>query len=192
MPWAKNSVGIVGDDIGLPDVTAADNGKTMEVEGGEWKLKEGSGGGSGIPAPEDPSDGDVLTYDSTTSSWVAEAPSGGGGVTIIEPTVTYHLSDDYAEIDCGVTVAQLLTALDSGDVLIHFDEIILNSKTEQGADVQTKMSGYVPVYVNTLYVNDSANGYTVIPSIYQIATILTGVFTDPTDSVILELSINEK
>ena len=173
---------------GLPSVSGDDNGKVLTVVSGEWEAATASGGG--IPAPASPSDGDVLTYDSTTSSWVAEAPSGGGGVTIIEPTVTYHLSDDYAEIDCGVTVAQLLTALDSGDVLIHFDEIILTSTTDQGADVQNKMSGYVPVYVNTLYVNDSAYRYTVIPSIYLLTTILNGEFTDPTDSVILELSIN--
>lgn len=45
MSWARNSVGERGDNIGLPDVTTADNGKIMEVEAGEWKLKEGSGGG---------------------------------------------------------------------------------------------------------------------------------------------------
>lgn len=37
-------------------------------------------GGGGIPAPENPSDGDVLTYDSTDGEWKAEAPSGGGGI----------------------------------------------------------------------------------------------------------------
>lgn len=83
MSWARNSVGERGDNIGLPDVTTADNGKIMEVESGEWKLKEGSGGGGGIPAPASPSNGDVLTYSSTDSAWIAAPPSGGGSVLLI-------------------------------------------------------------------------------------------------------------
>ena len=100
MSWARNSVGERGDNIGLPDVTTADNGKIMEVESGEWKLKEGSGGGGGIPAPENPSDGDVLTYDSTTSAWVAEAPSGGGGgvLVITVNNSTHALNKTFSEI----------------------------------------------------------------------------------------------
>ena len=33
---------------------------------------------TGIPAPANPSNGNVLTYDSSNSAWVAAAPSGGG------------------------------------------------------------------------------------------------------------------
>ena len=103
MSWARNSVGERGDNIGLPDVTTADNGKIMEVEAGEWKLKEGSGGGGGIPAPASPTDGDVLTYDGTTSAWVAEAPSGGGGVNVIyadydEQTFEWTCRNTFTEI----------------------------------------------------------------------------------------------
>ena len=52
-----------------------DNGKVLTVVSGDWAAAAAPA--SGIPAPASPSDGDVLTYDSTTSAWVAEAPSGG-------------------------------------------------------------------------------------------------------------------
>lgn len=111
MSWARNSVGEIGDNIGLPDVTTADNGKIMEVEGGEWKLKEGSGGGGGIPAPASPSDGDVLTYNSTTEKWEAKAPSGGGGsLYIINDDVTTHLLDK--------TFIEIYTAYTAGNICV--------------------------------------------------------------------------
>ena len=77
MSWARNSVGERGDNIGLPDVTTADNGKIMEVESGEWKLKEGSGGGGGSELPEVTADdnGDVLTV--VDGAWAKAEPSGG-------------------------------------------------------------------------------------------------------------------
>ena len=60
---------------GLPEVSGDDNGKVLTVVTGEWEAATPAA--SGIPAPENPSNGDVLTYDGTTSAWVAEAPSGG-------------------------------------------------------------------------------------------------------------------
>ena len=62
---------------GLPEVSGSDNGKVMTVVSGEWEAATPAA--SGIPAPADPSDGDVLTYDSTAEEWVAAAPGGGGG-----------------------------------------------------------------------------------------------------------------
>ena len=125
MSWAKNSVGERGDNIGLPDVTTADNGKIMEVEGGEWKLKEGSGGGGGIPAPENPSDGDVLTYDSTAEEWVAAAPGGGSGGDVflinITRTETALVTDK--------TAGEIKAALEAGKILFT----VLD--TSEGADI---------------------------------------------------------
>lgn len=113
MSWARNSVGAVGDDIGLPDVTTADNGKIMEVESGEWKLKEGSGGGGGIPAPENPSDGDVLTYSSSDDAWVAAAPSAGG-IFVINASL---IPDDPNEnIIMDKTWKEIADAMSAGSV----------------------------------------------------------------------------
>lgn len=39
--------------------------------------EEAAAGGSGIPAPANPSNGDVLTYDSTEGAWVADTPDLG-------------------------------------------------------------------------------------------------------------------
>lgn len=70
---------------GLPEVSGDDNGKVLTVVTGEWEAATPAA--SGIPAPADPSDGDVLTYDSDTSAWVAAAPSGGGGILVCSSTV---------------------------------------------------------------------------------------------------------
>ena len=76
----------------LPSVSGSDNGKVLTVVTGEWKAATPAA--SGIPAPANPSDGDVLTYDSDTSAWVAAAPSGGGGGTyVINLNKTTHVLD---------------------------------------------------------------------------------------------------
>lgn len=68
--------------MAIPDGKPATDFSAMNRE---WvravaaEAAEGGGGGGGIPAPENPSDGDVLTYSSTDSAWVAAAPGGGGG-----------------------------------------------------------------------------------------------------------------
>lgn len=72
--------------MAIPDGKPATDFSAMNRE---WvravaaEAAEGGGGGGGIPAPENPSDGDVLTYSSTDSAWVAAAPSGGGGSIMI-------------------------------------------------------------------------------------------------------------
>lgn len=118
MSWARNSVGERGDNIGLPDVTTADNGKIMEVESGEWKLKEGSGGGGGIPAPENPSDGDVLTYNSADDEWVAAAPTGGG----LFITKSW---DEITETETlSVTGQEIVAAMQAGTVILISTNIV--------------------------------------------------------------------
>ena len=89
MSWARNSVGERGDNIGLPDVTTADNGKIMEVESGEWKLKEGSGGGGGLPEITESDEGKFLTVESGEAAWA----SGGGGGSVPVPDI----EEDYGK-----------------------------------------------------------------------------------------------
>lgn len=78
--------------------------------------EEAAAGERGIPAPENPSNGDVLTYDSTEGEWVAAAPSAGGNVptpdleedlgkTIVVGDDGYELQYPYMlrELDCQIT-----------------------------------------------------------------------------------------
>ena len=47
MGWAINSLGSAQDNVGLPDVGVADDGKTVIVDEGKWTLGEAGGGGGG-------------------------------------------------------------------------------------------------------------------------------------------------
>lgn len=153
MSWARNSVGERGDNIGLPDVTTADNGKIMEVEAGEWKLKEGSGGGGGIPAPASPSDGDVLTYDSDTSAWVAAAPSGGGGVTCISITIDEQnnrmvLGATYAEIEALMTAGSffIFKQISEGEIDYHYVSYIWEGDGEHDSPYNVVLDSNMDFY----------------------------------------------
>ena len=166
MSWARNSVGERGDNIGLPDVTTADNGKIMEVESGEWKLKEGSGGGGGIPAPASPSDGDVLTYDSSTSAWVAEAPSGGGGggvliITDTQGTLDKTFSEIYTAYTSGVKCIVLIQSEPGENIIVNDYSDILKCiyATEDSVFVQGRLVAFTSSSDPTLYMADSLNGY---------------------------------
>lgn len=68
----------------------------------------GGGGGGGIPAPENPSDGDVLTYSSADDEWVAAAPSGSEKFV-----VTYEFGEGDA-IVADKTYAEILAAYTEG------------------------------------------------------------------------------
>lgn len=61
-------------------------------------IVEEAGGGGGIPAPENPSDGDVLTYDITDSAWVASAPDTGLVVNIAHTAEAATLDKTWKEI----------------------------------------------------------------------------------------------
>ena len=204
MPWAKNSVGIVGDDIGLPDVTSADNGKTMEVEDGEWKLKEGSGG-SGIPAPEDPSDGDVLTYDGTTSSWVAEAPSGGGGGVgmVYTGTFVYDYADETVTITVHhggptaleATVNDLRTDLQNGPVYLKMDGVVTNfDHSDPSAPYDVFMYAMVPLTLENITEglgSSATDKYSVKGYGMQWGAMISDEFNTLSDNIVLTMYLNQ-
>ena len=163
MSWARNSVGAIGDDIGLPDVTTADNGKIMEVEEGAWKLKEGSGGGGGIPAPASPSDGDVLTYDSDTSAWVAAAPSGGGGILVCtaspipdDPAGNEILNKTWNEIYTAASngIPVIIISDIESDVMLMWVNYVSNSELDPYSVI-----GYINGDELLKYSASSASGY---------------------------------
>lgn len=118
---------------GLPEVSGSDNGKVLTVVSGDWEAATPAA--SGIPAPANPSDGDVLTYDSDTSAWVAAAPSGGGENFV----VTYEFGEGDAVI-ADKTYTQILAAYTGGKIisarLVDTDVIflVLSSFNDLGQD----------------------------------------------------------
>ena len=112
----------------------------------------------GIPAPASPSDGDVLTYDSDTSEWVAEAPSGGGGVFAIE-----DLYDDNTNISTlSKTWAEIKTAFEAHKLPFVYTAFT-GDTTEDSATIN-------PVIEIDITYDDGHTGYDV----YGI-TILGGM-----------------
>ena len=74
--------------MAVPDGKPATDFSAMNREWVRGVASETAGGG--IPAPENPSDGDVLTYDSTSDTWVAAAPSGW--ITVETLTATENIT----------------------------------------------------------------------------------------------------
>ena len=77
--------------MAVPDGKPATDFSAMDRE---WVRGIASEAGCGIPAPENPNDGDVLTYDSTSNSWIAAAPGGGGSSDFSETEVTLVVTED--------------------------------------------------------------------------------------------------
>ena len=106
--WVRAVAEEAGADV-LPSVSGSNNGQVLTVVSGEWAAANPPA--SGIPAPASPSNGDVLTYDSTGSAWVAAAPGGGGAniLFLTEDDDTGELSETYATIE---------SALEAGTIVI--------------------------------------------------------------------------
>lgn len=74
----------------------------------------GSGGGSGLPEVTADDNGDVLTV--VDGAWGKAAPSGGGGLYIIE--LTTLPTSSFADLPSGVTYSKILAALSEGKLPI--------------------------------------------------------------------------
>lgn len=90
----------------------------------EWvkAVAGGGSGGGGIPAPANPSDGDVLTYSSADDEWIAVAPSGGELDSVFF-YVKLEDNPDYATDPSWTTrtvatAKEILDAMDAGKILI--------------------------------------------------------------------------
>ena len=60
------------------------NGATYTYDGAKWKASNIPDSSSVVQTNDNPSDGEVLTYDGTLNAAVWSASSGGGGVTVKE------------------------------------------------------------------------------------------------------------
>lgn len=64
--------------MAIPDGKPATDFSAMNREWVRAVAEEAAESGGGIPAPENPSNGDVLTYNSTTQKWEAADPPASG------------------------------------------------------------------------------------------------------------------
>lgn len=137
-----------------------------------------SGGGSGgIPAPADPSNGDVLTYNSTSEEWEAKAPSGGTGKFV----VTFEYTADYESVTSDKTYAEILAAFNAGKEIMG----VIDDTT---SIIYLPLSSAVPDNANgNFYFAGAATATTDDPSTPQGITlkqevVIVGV-TDSVESI---------
>ena len=132
--------------MAIPDGKPATDFSAMNREWVRAVAAEAAeAGGGGIPAPENPSDGDVLTYSSSDDEWVAAAPSGGGGVLVV--TSTYDQLTEQTIL--SATAQQIITAAQSGPV-IYMQTNILD------ADPPTEYSWQ---YLSAYYISEEEHEY---------------------------------
>ena len=103
--------------MAIPDGKPATDFSAMNREWVRAVAEEAAGSGGGIPAPENPSDGDVLTYDSTDDEWVAAAP-GGGESDILVVTITEEESGDDYIYTFSPSIDDIVAAKDAGKLVM--------------------------------------------------------------------------
>lgn len=104
--------------MAIPDGKPATDFSAMNREWVRAVAKEaaegGGGGGGGIPAPENPSDGDVLTFSSTDEAWVAAAPSESVFPIII---TSEEVDGDYV-YTFSPSITDIIAAKEAGKIIL--------------------------------------------------------------------------
>ena len=95
----------MGDITGLPDVSAADNGKILEVVGGEWAAAEKTET-TELPEVTAEDNGKVLGV--VDGAWAATEQTGGGDGAGL-PTVTEEDDGKLLQVVGGVWSAVAIT-----------------------------------------------------------------------------------
>ena len=127
-----------------------------------------SGGGGGIPAPENPSDGDVLTYSSADDEWVAATPSGG--LHAYEVLINNDVSDPDVRVETVATAAEIFAAsFDQKRALICPD---MNAYcVYAGEAVDEQQNEYYTLNIFSLSAPDDAS-VTALSLTYSYAEVL--------------------
>jgi len=177
--------------MAIPDGKPATDFSAMNREWVRAVAEEAAESGGGIPAPDSPSDGDVLTYDSATSAWVAEAPSGGGIPAPENPSNGDVLTYDSA------TSAWVAEAPSGGGGDILYAQLTIDDQTSIGtlsktwAEFKAAFDAHKIIYITSAYIGDSSSmaGDIYIPTsisedhngdddIYYISVGQISFFTD--------------
>ena len=102
--------------MAIPDGKPATDFSAMNREWVRAVAAEAAeGGGGGIPAPADPSDGDVLTYSSTDSAWVAAAP---GESEIFVVTISEEESGEDYIYTFSPSIDDIVAAKEDGKLIM--------------------------------------------------------------------------
>ena len=173
--------------MAVPDGKPATSFNAMDREWVRAVANEEAGGA--IPAPENPSNGDVLTYNSTSGAWEADAPSGG----IPAPAspnngdvLTYNSTSGEWEADAPSSGIPAPASPSDGDVLTY------DSSTSAWVAEAPSGGGGV------LFVNDTPgqdNTYVLDKNWTEIKTAINNgifvvVFVDESSDPDIKLYIN--
>ena len=142
-----------------------------------------------------PNDGDVLTWDSTTSTWIALAPTGGGGTYTVDNGLTESPANNF---QLGGTLIQNTTITETNYQLLFNAEnknsLLLNSKYTSNNTTEpvlnifrsvlggTGNSGADNIGSSIVFKNESKPGVVSQPLVSDL--ILASVVTDATPQLL--------